>query len=510
MIKKQTLTMLVCAVFAVALIIVYFGVVAPMLVTKEEEPTPIELIDDLEVRASDVTRVYMFPPAERARIEKIEVYNSSKSHGYTFCKKSNQFYIDGMEAAPYNVTMLSYLITTTGSSVAMRRYLIDENTDLAAYGLAASDNPAYFKITTEDGEIHKVWVGNKIPTGGGYYCQYDGRNAIYVLGSNLGLTVFSDVHELITPTLGLPVEQTAYSQVSKLGVIKNGVPLVEIVTVSPEENGTDKTDNPTYSYKFTFEHLKEFTPNAEKYSNVINSFSGLAGYETVAAGDEIDFDILKTEYGIDVKDPFYCVYYTYKTEAHIYFSRPDNEGICYAYSSLYDTVVRIKQTSVPMYYDALSDYVQRNIISTNITLVSKLEIKGSIPDENIDINSRFGIKTEGKYQTLTNLDTNEQYDDDEMTNFRQVYKDVIRLYIEGEVDVSDIQDAPLVATVILTETDGTVRTLEFFAYNNTRCYFKINGELNEKFAFYVNRDNVETLLRDTNNFNLGYTIDPGI
>lgn len=515
MIKKQTLAMLVCAVMAVALIIVYFAVISPMLITKEEEPTPIELIDDLEVRASDVTKVYMFPPVERARIEKIEVYN--ENGGYTFYKKSNQFFIEGMESAPYDLTMLSYLVTTTGSSVAMRRYLVDENTNLADYGLAPDpfdpeDDyfPTHFVITTEDGETHKVWVGDKIPTGGGYYCQYDGRNAIYVLGSSLGLTIFSDIHELITPTLGLSVPQNSYSQVSKLGVIKNGVPLVEMVTVSPEENGTATTENPAYSYKFNFEHLKEYTPNSEKYNRVINAFSGLAGYETVAAGEEFDFDTLKTEYGIDIADPFYCVYYTYINDVHIYFSKPNNEGVCYAYSSLYDTVVRIKQTSVPMYYDTLSDYVQRNIITTNITLVSKLEIKGSIPDENIDIDSRFGITTEGKDQTLINLDTNENYDNDEMTNFRQVYKDVIRLYIEGEVDLSTVQDAPLVATVILTETDGTVRTLEFFAYNNTRCYFKINGVLNEEFAFYVNRDNVETLLRDTNNFNLGYTIDPGI
>lgn len=502
--------MLVCAVFAVALIIVYFSVISPMLVTKEEEPTPIELIDDLEVRASDVTRVYMFPPVERARIEKIEVYNSSKSHGYTFYKKANQFYIDGMETAPYDMTMLSYLVTTTGSSAALRRYLIDENTNLTDYGLAASDDPAYFKITTEEGEIHKVWVGDKIPTGGGYYCQYDGRDAIYVLGSNLGLTVFSDVHELITPTLGLPVEQTAYSKVSKVGVIKNGVPLVEMITLSPEENGTDKTDNPAYSYKFTFKDLEEFTPNPTRYNQVIQSLSGLAGFETVAAGDEVDVDTLKTEYGIDTSDPFYCVYYSYTSDAYIYLSKPDNEGACYAYSTVYHTVVRINLTSVPVYYYGLSDFVQGNIISTNITLVSKIEIKGSVPDEDIYIDSRFGIITEGKDQTLINLDTNEYYDDDEMTNFRQIYKDVIRLYIEGDVDLTSIQDAPKVATVIITETDGKVRTLEFFAYNNTRCYFTVNGVMNEKHAFYVNRDNVETLLRDTHNFNLGYTIDPGL
>ncbi len=503
--------MLVCAVIAIALIIVYFTVVSPMLVTEEEEPVPIELIDDLEVRASDVTRVYMFPPVERARIEKIEVYN--EHGGYTFYKKANQFFIDGMETAPYDMTMLSYLVTTTGSSVAMNRYLIEENTNLEDYGLAASDDPAYFKITTEDGEIHKVWVGDKIPTGGGYYCQYDGRKAIYVLGSSLGLTVFSDVHELITPTIGLSVPQTGYSDVSKLGVIKNGAPLVEMVTVSPEENGTDKTDTPTYSYKFTFTDLQEFTPNASRYNLMVEALSGLSGFETVAAGEEIikDNSVLKREYGIDLANPFYCVYYSYKdNDAHIYLSKPDSEGVCYAYSTVYYTVVKIKLESAPFYYYTLSDFVQGNIVSTNITLLSKLEIKGMIEDENIFIDSKFGLRRGEKGQELWNIDTNEYYDNDEITNFRQVYKDVIRLYIEGEVDLSNVQDASLIATVVITESDGKVKKLEFFAYNNTRCYFKINGALNEKFAFYVNRDNVETLLRDTNNFNLGYTIDPGI
>lgn len=516
MIKRQTITAVICAVIAVILGIVYFVTVKPMLVPEEEKVTPIELIDPLEVRTYDQLRVYMFPPLERARIERIEVHN--KNGGYTFYKsKGDVFRIEGMPLAPYDTQYaLPFLVTTTGAGIASERYLIDENTDLSVYGLAASDDPAYFIITDDNDVSHKVWIGNKAPTGDGYYCQYDGRKAVYLIRTAGFEVLFSDVYGLMTPTLGLPVEQSKYTQVTLIGAFKNGVPLFEIKTLTPEENGTIKTEKPTYSYEFTFNGLKEFYPNEAMRTYVLGLVSGLAGNKVVAHGEEITIELLKTKYGIDIANPYYCIYYKYTDDAYIYLSAPDKDGMCYAYTTVYNTVVTIPLSSAPMYYLGVHDFVEANLIKTNISLVSKIEVKGSLLDEGIVVDSAYGLKstavegTEQTVQSVWNIKTDKHYTQDEVANFKQIYGDMIRLYIEGEVNISKIEESQHIATATITLTDGTVRRLDFYAYNNTRCYFTVNGALNQNYSFYVNRDNVEKLIRDTYRFDLGYTIDPNI
>ncbi len=515
MIKRQTITAVICAVLAVILGIVYFAVVAPMLVPEKEKVTPIELIDPLEVRTYDQTRVYLFPPLERARIERIEVHN--KKGGYTFYKaKNDTFYIEGKTTAPYDLMALTYLVTTTGAGIASERYLIDENTDLSVYGLAPSDDPSYFILTDDNKTSHKVWIGNKAPSGDGYYCQYDGRKAVYLIKTAGFEVLLSDVYGLMTPTIGLPVPENEYNQVTLVGAVKNGVPLFEIKTLTPEENGTGKTEKPTYSYEFTFNGLKTFNPNVTTRDYLLSLLSGLSGQRVVAFGEDITTEALKTKYRIDIKDPYYCVYYKYTEDAYIYLSSPDKEGNCYAYSTVYDTVVTIPLSSAPMYYLGAHDFVESNIVNTIISSVVKLEIKGSLPDEGINVDSAYGIKTtfiensEQTVQSAWNEKTGKHFTEDEVKNFKQIYGDLIRLYIEGEVNISKIEDSDHIATAILTLTDGSVKRYDFYAYNNTRCYFTINGVLNQNYTFYVNRDNVEKMIRDTYRFDLGYTIDPNI
>lgn len=525
MIKRQTITAVICAILATSLAVVYFTVVAPMLVPEKEKVTPIEIIDPLEVRTQDQTRVYMFPPLERARIEKIEVHN--KNGGYTFYKaKDDNFYIEGMELAPYDVYALTYLVTTTGSAVASARYPINDNTDLSLYGLAASDDPAYFIITDDNNKTHKVWIGNKAKTGDGYYCQYDGRKAIYLIRTAGFEVLLSDVYDLMTPTLGLPIPQNAYSEVSLFGVVKNGAPVVEIRTLSPEENGSDKTNKPTYSYEFTPNALKEFTPNGAVRDSTLNLLSGLAGTKVIAYGtEEVLKGSLKTEYGIDIENPsswYYCIYYHYKSsntkytdEAYIYLSEPNKDGMCYAYTSVYNTVVWIPIKSMSMFHLNTHDFLEKNVINSHISLVSKIEIKGSIADEVINVDSAYGLKstavegTEQTVQTVWNANTNKYYTTDEVANFKQIYGDLLGMYIEGDVDVRTIDEADHIASITVSYTDGSVNKYDFYAYNSTRCYFTVNGQLGD-YALWVYRDNVERVIRDTYRFDLGYTIDSNI
>ena len=515
MIKRQTVTAAICAILAVVLAIVYFAVIAPMLVEEEEKITPIELLFPLEVRAENQTMVYMFPPIERARIEKIEVHN--EKGGYTFLKTKNDvFYLDGMPAAPCDIMKLSYLITTAGSAPASKRYIIDETTDLSVYGLSAADDPAYFIITDDNEVSHKVWVGKKAPTGDGYYCQYDDRKAVYLIRTAGFEVLLSDAYGLMTPTVGLPIQQSDYASVSLVGAIKNGAPVFEIRALDPDENGTGKTDKPTYTYEFTFNSLKEFTPNSSMRSSLLNFLSGLSGSKVVAYGLDISGETLKTKYGIDISNPHYCVYYHYDEEAYIFFSAPDKEGNCYAYTTVYNTVVSMSYDSVKtIYHLGLYELIERNLVSSHISLISKLEVKGSIADEDITVDSAYGLKstpvegTEQTVQTAWNIKTGKQFSTDEVKNFKQIYAAMLNLYIEGDIDTRKIEEAEHIGTVTISFTDESTKTFDFYAYNSTLCYVTVNGEKDDT-ALTVQRDNVERVIRDTYRFDLGYTIDPSI
>ena len=93
MIKKQSLTILICGILAVALIVIYAAVIAPMVKTEVKAPEPIELIGE-EVHSSDVTKVYLFPPVERTQMKSIEVYN--EHGGYKFIRNKGSFTIENI------------------------------------------------------------------------------------------------------------------------------------------------------------------------------------------------------------------------------------------------------------------------------------------------------------------------------------------------------------------------------------------------------------------------------
>lgn len=197
MIKKQTRTIIICAAAFVLLLIAFLVFVKPLLVTEETEDEPPVLLEG-EVLGSN-NRILMFPHAQKADILSIEVHNE---HGtYTFYRGYNgdndNFYIKGMEGAPYSLEMLSSLVVSSGYTLSMKR-LDDMNEDLSVYGLGESDSPAWYLLTQMDGTTHKVYIGDLIPTGGGYYCMYEGRKAVYVLDTSLSSTLLADVRTLIT------------------------------------------------------------------------------------------------------------------------------------------------------------------------------------------------------------------------------------------------------------------------------------------------------------------------
>ena len=179
-------------------------------------------------------------------IKSIEVHNSNGSFTFKRGEKSNYFYIDGHEEAPYNLESFAQLAVSCGytiSSIRLESPIMLENgkIDYSEYGLAEEKRtttetdesgneveikydyqPAWYVITTMSGDTHKVYIGDLTVTGTGYYAKYEGRDTIYVLSSSgMQEYVLGKVESFLTPMIAIPTGETSYFNVKDFKIYKN-------------------------------------------------------------------------------------------------------------------------------------------------------------------------------------------------------------------------------------------------------------------------------------------------
>ncbi len=494
--QKQLITLIVCAALFAVLLPVYLIFVQPLLHEALTEEDPPELMEG-EV-LGDNNRILMFEHINEADLSSIEVHNEHGS--YTFYRADDdKFYIRGMEGAPYLMDAFKTLVVDAGYTLSIER-LNDLNDDLSTYGLGEGDNPARYVLTKENGTTHTVLIGDMIPTGGGYYCMYEGRQAVYVLG--LSTVLLTDIHSMISPKLSFPVSETTAITVDDFTVVKNGEVLVAIDALTPEETGTGKMD-------YVFKHPKGASPNLNSYAIILEQMGSFAGLETVACGSELeklDQAMLKETYGIDINHPAFLLSYTCgEVETVIVFSEPDEDGMMYAYTTVYNLVAKIDLKTASFVIWELLRYVDPALYAESIDTVAKIEITGSINNggEKLDVDAYFTLEGEGDAIVIKQNGGAKPYDADSVKNFRQLYKTLLGLRLQDYTESKDIETMTPLAEMKITDDEGTTIKYAFYSYSTRRCYYTVNGEGD----FYVLRDDVEKLLRDTDRMVNGLPID---
>lgn len=512
--KKQKLTIIICASVFAVLLVVYLAVIRPLLKTATAETKPPELLEGEVLGANN--RVLMFPHTEKADILSIEVHNEKGTYKFYrgFNGDNDNFYIEGMEGAPYSLELLSSLVVSSGYTLAMplgdgSPRLNDPSDDLSVYGLAESDNPAWYLLTTMSGKTYKVYIGNQIPTGGGYYCMFDGRNAVYVLDSSLSSTLLADVKSMITPSLGYPISTSDMFKVDDFQIIKENKLFLWVDTLTAEESGKDL---PSYEAKFP----AGMELNTSVYTSLLEVFSSFAGTETVACGSEVaklDSAMLKEKYGIDIEAPYYLIHYKVgDIETYIEFSAPDEDGNMYAYSTVYNLVAKINIASAAFINWDILQYVSPAVFGDNINDVSKIEVKGSInngANEKLDVDTYFTLAGEKNEKgqkddiIIKKKGSDKKFDEDEVKNFRQFYKTILGIKLQGRTDSDETDKMTLLCEMTVTRDNGEVLEFKFWSYSTRRCFYTVNGEG----EYYTLRDSVEKLIRDADKIMSGLPVD---
>lgn len=190
-----------------------------------------------------VTRILLFPQITQENVYSIEVRNAAG--GYTFYREEDgDVQIRGLEGTliAYNDDQYARLCVSCGYTLALVKLDLksaetprraDGSVNYDVYGLEdrfdAEGNKIYspteYTITQADTALLKsgvcrpsetsytLRIGDKIPSESGYYVRVVGRDAIYVLSTDLGETLFGSVETMVTPQVTSPVELNTFTNI---------------------------------------------------------------------------------------------------------------------------------------------------------------------------------------------------------------------------------------------------------------------------------------------------------
>ncbi len=223
--------------------------------------------EDLEFKSyTGAFDVLIYPYLQRSEISSIHVVNEKGDFTLCYDKETNDFKILDYEGYDCDEEMFSSLVVATGYTNTYMRLNIqmfdpsedtrDENgydkyqgfreNGYAEYGLPDDPNDAkvYYEITDKKGNINKVIIGDKVPSGTGYYARHADRTEVYVLKETekttysypLSTVLFAGVEEYVKPLVVFPMSSNTYFDVSNFSINRVGEISDEMLeTLTPEQ-----------------------------------------------------------------------------------------------------------------------------------------------------------------------------------------------------------------------------------------------------------------------------------
>lgn len=499
-ISKQKRPFIICAAIFVALLIVYFAVIVPLVNSGTEDVTT----DPIETVAGEVlgtnNRYLMFPQVERKNMQSIVVENEYGT--FEFYRDANdEFQIRGYEGTTFDLTKFSSLVTSCGYTLAKVK-VVDNATDaeLAEYGL---DNPAAsWTLTTLTGDKYTVHVGYDLLTGGGYYCMLEGRRSVYVLDTSIAETIMAPIEYMCSPIIMAGVAQDDYYMIDNFTVM-TGEDVLCSMTIVP----TEEQNNADALVEHILQYPAPYYPNTDVLYDIFYSFMSLSGTEVVKLGPT-DEDL--ENYGL--MNPAHTLYFEYQNaKIMLIFSEQQEGGLYYVYSSLFPQIISTVDSETAYYleYDLL-DWITAYPFQQWITSVSAMEVEGSGADVKFSLS--HGTTDSGSATLEVTASNGLVIPNEDVYNFRQFYKTLLSIAIQGNVSLSEEEIAALTAdenncmlTFTFTNLVGDQTVYKFYPYSSSgrRALMTINGSG----EFYVLADLIEKIASDANKVLTGLDVD---
>ena len=456
----------------------YYITHADTLIDVDSETGEYEIIAVVDTEGNEVIgfnqRLLMFPHTEKKYIRQLDVYNQNGS--FTFVRMnpdtgkiddSADFIIKSSPLTVYDQELFASLYVSAGYTLTTRKIqdpIKDDNGEFSEYGLVAERRvreitdengefvldsqggytyeeydyvPAYYVLTDTSGNKHKVIVGDKMVTGGGYYVQYVDmsgetevkRDAVYVLSADIGDTLLAPVEDFVTPSITYPMTMNTYFDVEKFVVLKKdttaendykAVVGFDYIDLAVRENTMEV--NIPYVFLKDFE-LAGYMASNDNINACLQALYQPSFVEVKKLSPTID-DLVK--YGIAFEDgvdeegekkydllPEYSISFNYDAlddkgnvietiNNFIYISAPNEAGNYYVYTDIYSTkdsgaqkelmysldmVVEVAGHSLEFLNWDRYDWINASYVNLNIAYCDKITIN----DHTTGYNATFDL-----------------------------------------------------------------------------------------------------------------------
>lgn len=491
MIRQQKILIITLAIIFVIMTVAYFAVVRPLTAPEETEKetlTPDE--------GEDVTygsHYLMFPQVERADMQSMEVHNE---HGtYKFVRNGDgesDFVIEGYENLAYDQELFSQLVVSSGYTMVEKVTENPTEQELIDYGFKNTEGEVpYYILTTKSGDVHKVLIGKKLISGGGYYAMYEGRDTVYFLDVSLEETILKPIESLVTPLLTAGIETTDYYLIDDFTIKHYGEDFLvcrNLTTQELSEMETTALAAAVVTYPADYD-VSLF------YDQTLQALCYCTGESVAALG--IDEENLE-KYGL-TDAPYEISYeyggYTYKLTA----SELSEDGYYYVATSLFKIIVRVPAADFEFLTWDLINWIDTKVFSRNITFVKSIEVMGNDFSEVFNL---YHFPTEDPNLAVVGDECGEI---DDIANFREFYKTLLLISVEGDAPTDEdiVSEANHMATVKVSTNGGNVTEYSFYRYSTRRALLTING----KGQFYVLVDTPEKIIGDAYKVTQGIPVD---
>ncbi len=499
MIKQQKTFAIGFAIAFVVMLVLYFVVVAPLLEEAPEETVALETVEGEEVGSND--RYLMFPHTERSGIQSIEVHN--EYGGYTFYRdSSDNFVLKGYEGMAYDQELFASFAVSAGYTLAMMKITDDATPEqMKEYGL---DNPqAHWILTTTEGDVHQVNVGDILVTEGGYYCSYEGRDTVYILSTTLADTMLQPVEKMITPLLTAGMSQNNYFEADNFTIWHGEELYLRLVN----KDESEKT-NPDAIVETKMTYPAPYVPNTNLYYEILYNFLALTGTETVKIGpseEELE------KYGL--ANPAYTISYTFQDiPFYIFVSEVQKDGTYYAVSNLYgyQLVAKVGADMLGFVDYGLFKWISEYPFQAYVTSVDTMNVKSGDGEIDVSFKLTHGTNAEGNATLAVDVSDGQHIPNENIYNFRQFYKTLLSVVLQEYTPLTEEEKTALTSdksklllTLSYTDTHGEFTEYKFYQYTTRRAFVTVNG-VGE---FYCYVDLMEKILSDTEKVLVGMDID---
>lgn len=432
-------------------------------------------------------RIYMYDPYDRSQIQSIEVRNSVDEFSFYYNSEHEDFFVEDHLEATYNQELFASLIVSTGKPTVIER-AFEHCEDFSEYGLADSQSPASFTVTTRDGVSQTVYIGNMTAAGNGYYARHSERDALYVLAASLDATLLGPLETLITPTLALPMSQADYYTIKNFAVVKDDEITVLLTFLDEDKKNELGMDSSYYMIYPT-----AYSVNSTSYSEVLTVLTNFQGLRT-AVFNPNEEDL--AQYGLS--KPAFGISYEYNDiKQEIFFSEKNEDGNYYAVSPLFNLIAELDGETMRWLEWELIEWVDDPIFMMNINEIATVTVESSTATRNFDLTG------EGEELVITERETKFR---PEVQNFRQFYKVLLSTHLQGYVrdDLTVEQtDALKEKTPDLTLTvetrAGKTIVYRFYVYSTLRTYYTVDylhDTSEAEGVFYIMTSSMNKIISD--------------